>query len=73
MVAPVNNTGGLNSLLRALQTPAANQAFNRQVAQAVLNRSPSASTSSKAPIELASAKSPPPSNLPRGSIVDRLV
>lgn len=71
MVAPVNSST-ITTLQRA--TPVPNQAVNRQVAQAVLNKTPS-TTPGKAtqPITLASANATPNANLPRGSIVDKLV
>lgn len=74
MVAPVNTTGPITSFLRTFQPSNVNQAANRQVAQTVLNQTPvAAKKSSDVTTTLASAKSPPPSNLPRGSIVDKLV
>lgn len=72
MVAPVT-TPPVNPLLRPQATSPVNQAANRQVAQAVLNRTPVASKSQNSSVTLASANSPPSSNLPRGSIVDKLV
>lgn len=74
MVAPVNSTTGLNSLLRTQQAGNVSQTANRQIAQVVLNKTPAVVKSSKSPaISLASANSSPPPNLPRGSIVDKLV
>jgi hypothetical protein len=74
MVAPVTNTG-INPLLRPQQTPAVNQTANRQIAQTVLNSTPAVGKTkpSGTAISLASANSQPPANLPRGSIVDKLV
>ena len=71
MVGPVNS-GALNSLLRAQQAVTANPKPQQQIAAAGANRSPKAAQPVNA-ILLASAKSPPPPNLPRGSIVDKLV
>jgi hypothetical protein len=70
MVSPVSNVG-VGTLQRAQQTPSVNQTANRQVAQTVLNRTPTVSKSDK--LNLASANTQPQSNLPRGSIVDKLV
>jgi len=72
MVAPVTNSGVSSALQRAFSTPAVNQKSNQQVAQAVLNRTPVAKPSGTT-IDLASANAQPNSNLPRGSIVDKLV
>jgi hypothetical protein len=73
MVSPVSNPG-LNALQRAPQAKNVNQTANRQVAQAVLNRTPAAGNgASDKTITLASANAQPQSNLPRGSIVDKLV
>ena len=72
---PISNATGLNSLLRTQSTGSVGQAANRQSALTATNRSAS-SGSSSAPalknITLSSSKSPP-TNLPRGSIVDKLV
>ena len=73
MVAPVTNTGGVNSLQRTQQAPAVNQKSNQQIAQAVINRTPSVGKRGGSSIDLASAKTQPNPNLPRGSIVDKLV
>lgn len=74
MVAPVNTTGTINTLQRPAQSSTVNQSANRQVAQAVLNKTPvAAKNSSNVSTTLASANSPPSPNLPRGSIVDKLV
>jgi hypothetical protein len=72
MVAPVTNNGGINPLLRPQQTPPVSQTTNRQIAQTVLNTAPSVKSSGKT-VSLASANAQPPANLPRGSIVDKLV
>jgi hypothetical protein len=71
MVSPVSNSG-VSPLQRPQQTTTVNQTANRQVAQAVLNRTPTVSKPDKT-INLASANTQPQSNLPRGSIVDKLV
>lgn len=71
MVSPVSNSG-LSALQRPQQTATVNQTANRQVAQAVLNRTPTVAKPDKT-INLASANAQPQSNLPRGSIVDKLV
>jgi len=71
MVAPVNNTGALSSLLRTQQTANVTQTTNRKIAQPIIERN--AKNVQPKVIDLASAKSPPPANLPRGSIVDKLV
>ena len=74
MVAPVNNSNLVNTLQRPVQAPAVNQTANRQVAQAVLNKTPTPSkVATSQSISLASANTNPPPNLPRGSIVDKLV
>jgi hypothetical protein len=73
MVAPVSGSG-IGTLQRAQQTTNVNQTANRQVAQAVLNRTPvSKASPADKTISLASANVQPQSNLPRGSIVDKLV
>jgi hypothetical protein len=71
MVGPVNSSA-LNSLLRTQQAATVSPKPNQQIAPAGANRSPKAAQPVNA-ILLASAKSPPPPNLPRGSIVDKLV
>ncbi len=75
MVAPVSgSSSGVNSLQRTQQSSTVNQTANRQVAQAVLNKTPATTKpATNTTITLASANAQPPSNLPRGSIVDRLV
>ena len=72
MVGPVNSSSGFSAPLRAPQASSINQASNRQVAQAVLNKTPVNAKSGGA-LQLAAANSQPPANLPRGSIVDKLV
>lgn len=72
MVGPVNSAGGSAAQLRAPQTSSINQASNRQVAQAVLNKTP-VNVKSEGALQLVAANSQPPANLPRGSIVDKLV
>lgn len=73
MAGSVTNTGGISSLLRAAQAPAINKKANQQIAQAVINKTPNVGKKSGASLDLASANSSPPPNLPRGSIVDKLV
>ena len=72
MVAPVNNNGNVTSLQRPLQakniTP---KTFTDGLVPA--KSTPSNKPSSDVTITLASANSRPNPNLPRGSIVDRLV
>jgi hypothetical protein len=72
MVAPVtNSTSGLNSLLRTQQTSTANQATSRASAVSTARSSTDIQQPMKN-ITLSSSKTPP-TNLPRGSIVDKLV
>ncbi len=73
MVAPVTNTSGVNSLLRTQQTGNVSQTVNRSNALATTNRASSTVPEKLKNITLSSSSSPPPSNLPRGSIVDKLV
>ncbi len=73
MAAPISNTTGISSLLRTQSTGNVSQAAtNRQTALAATNRSANLPDKIKN-ITLASGNNPPPSNLPRGSIVDKLV
>ena len=71
MVAPVNNNGGLNALQRTQQAPSVKPTSNRQNPSAVAKRDNDVPSQLKN-ITLSSSSSPPP-NLPRGSIVDKLV
>ena len=75
MVAPVSTPPvNVTALQRPQQTANVNQASNRQTAQTVLDSTPvKAKTNAKSNITLASANTQPQSNLPRGSIVDKLV
>jgi hypothetical protein len=79
MVAPISSSSSNISALqqRTAQTQAtpnvqARSSTNRDVAQTVLNSTPSNSNKS-GKIDLASANAQPQQNLPRGSIVDKLV
>ena len=76
MVAPVNTTtNSLSSLLRTQQTGTVSQTANRKNALATAHTA--ANRTSGVPDKLKNitltSGNPPPSNLPRGSIVDRLV
>jgi hypothetical protein len=73
MVAPINNSNTITTLQRATPQPTINQTANRQVAQAVLNRTPVPNKTVDKNLTLASANANPSPNLPRGSIVDKLV
>ena len=71
MVSPINSTN-ISTFQRTAQPTTVGQTANRQPQPPVV-RSTTANPASDTTITLASAKSTPPTNLPRGSIVDKLV